>query len=170
MTRHLTDELAQRYVDRALPEDERATWATHLDECAECGLLVDSYRALSAALDDLEAPAAPPGFTAAVMQRIDLSERQRAWDRRLALGILGVATFLALLLLGFAGSAGWAPALSGAADAFARAAAAASLTFDVAAPLVRALRLQIAIGCAALAVPILFALSRLVPRATAATA
>lgn len=169
MSTHLTDELAQAYVDRALPDAERARWMAHLDGCAECGLLVDSYRALSAALDGLDAPAPPAGFTAAVMERIDVSERQRAGDRRLALGILGVATCLALAALALAGSAGWAPALAGAAGAFARVAAAASLAVDVAAPLLHALRLQIALGCAALALPILFALSRLVPRAAAAT-
>jgi anti-sigma factor RsiW len=167
MTRHLTDEVAQAYVDRALTAEERARWAGHLDRCAECRLLVESYRALSAALDDLDIPAAPAGFTAAVMERIDLSERQRAWDRRLALGILGVATFLALVLLGVAGSAGWAPALAAAAGAFARATTAASLAVEVGAPLVRALRLQIAIGCGALVLPLLLALSRLVPRAAA---
>jgi anti-sigma factor RsiW len=170
MTRHLTDEVAQAYVDRALTAEERARWAGHLDRCAECGLLVDSYRALTAALDSLDAPVAPAGFTAAVMEGIELSERQRAWNRRLALGILGVATFLALVLVGVAGSAGWALVLSGAAGAFARAAAAASLAVEVGAPLVRALRLQIAIGCGALVLPILFALSRLVPRAAAASA
>lgn len=170
MSTHLTDDLAQAYVDRALPEAERALWMGHLDGCAECGLLVESYRALSAALDDLDAPAPPAGFTAAVMERIDLSERQRAWDRRLALGILSIATCLALTVLALAGSAGLAPALAGAAGAFARFATATSLAVDVAAPLVHALRFQIAIGCAALALPILFALSRLLPRAAAATA
>jgi anti-sigma factor RsiW len=170
MTSHLTDELAQAYVDRALTEDERARWAAHLDGCEECGLLVESYRALSAALDDLDAPAPPDGFTAAVMAQIDASDCQRAWDRRLAAGILGVATLLAVGLLSAAGGAGWGPVLSGAANALARATAAATLVVDVAAPLVRALRLQIALGCAALAAPLLFALSRLVPRPAAAQA
>lgn len=170
MTSHLTDELAQAYVDRALPDAERARCAEHLAACQDCGLVVDSYRALAAALDGLDAPAPPAGFTAAVMARLDLTERERAFDRRLALGILGVATCLALALFALAGAAGWAPVVSGAADAFARAARAASVTAGVAAPLLRALRLQIALGCAALALPLLFALSRLVPRTAAAPA
>ena len=168
MTSHLTDELAQAYVDRALSDSERARSAEHLAACQDCGLLVESYRALAVALDGLDAPAAPVGFTADVMERIALSERQGAFDRRLALGILGVATCLALILFALAGGASWAPALSGAADAVARLAGAASLAVDVAGPLLRALRLQIALACAARALPLLFALSRLVPRAAAA--
>lgn len=170
MKSHLSDEQAQALVDRALPDDERARCHEHLASCPDCELLVESYRALSAALDDLDAPAPPPGFTAEVMACIALADRRRAWDRRLALGILGVATCLAAALLALAGGPGWARTLAGAADALAHLGTAVSVAVGVASPLLQALRLQIAVACAAVALPLLFALSRLVPRGAAAAA
>lgn len=163
MTPHLDDARAQGYVDRTLGEAERAACADHLDACPDCALLVASYRALAEALDDLAAPAPPAGFTAAVMARVDLTERQRAWDRRLAAGILAVAVGLALAAAALAGG-GVAPALAAAAGGFARGAAALALAADVARPILGALRVPIALACGAVALPLLFALSRLVPR------
>ena len=163
MTPHLDDARAQAYVDRALGEGARAAGAAHLDACPGCALLVASYRALATALDDLAAPAPPAGFTAAVMSRVDQAERQRAWDRRLAAGILAVATGLALAAGTLAGG-GVAPALAAAAGGFAHGAAALALAADVARPILGALRLPIALACGGVALALLFALSRLVPR------
>lgn len=170
MSAHLRDDQAQAFVDGLLDGSEREVCRAHAAGCADCQLLVDSYRALSAALEDLAAPAPPSGFTAAVLRRIEVAEAQRAWERRLAAGILGAAAGLALLLFALSGSGAWAPLAARLVDALGTALTATTLVRDVAAPLLHALRLQIALGCAALGLPLLFALSRLVPRGNEATA
>jgi anti-sigma factor RsiW len=170
MSAHLRDEQAQALVDGLLDGSERADCRAHAADCADCQLLVDSYRALAAALEDLEAPAPPAGFTAAVLERIGAAEAQRAWERRLAFGILGAAAGLAVLLFALSGAPAWAPLASRLVDALGAAVTATTLVREVASPLMHALRLQIALGCAALGLPLLFALSRLVPRGAEATA
>lgn len=170
MSAHLRDEQAQALVDGLLDGSEREVCRAHAADCADCQLLVDSYRALAAALEDLEAPAPPAGFTAAVLQRIGAAEAQRAWERRLALGILGAAAGLAVLLFALSGAPAWAPLASRLVDALGTAVTTTTLVREVASPLLHALRLQIALGCAALGLPLLFALSRLVPRGAEATA
>ena len=170
MSAHLRDEQAQALVDGLLDGSEREACRAHAVDCADCQLLVDSYRALAAALEDLEAPAPPAGFTAAVLQRIGAAEAQRAWERRLALGILGAAAGLAVLLFALSGAGAWAPLAARLVDALGTALTTTTLVREVASPLLHALRLQIALGCAVLGLPLLFALSRLVPRGAEATA
>jgi anti-sigma factor RsiW len=170
MSGHLGDEQAQAFVDGLLGGAEREACRAHAAACADCQLLVDSYRALAAALEELEAPAPPAGFTAAVLQRIDVAEAQRAWERRLALGILGAAAGLAALLFALSGAGAWAPLAARLVDALGAAITTTTVVREVAAPLLHALRLQIVLGCAALGLPLLFALSRLVPRGAEATA
>ena len=170
MSGHLRDEQAQALVDGLLDGSERAACSAHAAGCADCRLLVESYRALSAALEDLDAPAPPAGFTAAVLQRIDVAEAQRAWERRLALGILGAAAGLAALLFALSGAGAWVPLAARLVEALGTALTTTTLVREVASPLLQALRLQIALGCAALGLPLLFALSRLVPRGAQATA
>jgi hypothetical protein len=170
MTRHLDDALAQGFVDGLLPGPDRAACAAHLAGCPECTLLVDSYRALVEALDDLDAPLPPSGFTQAVMAAVDERERVRVWERRLALGIVGVAACAAVALFAAAGASAWAPALSGFFDGLAPLVTLASVITDALRPVVGALRVQIAVACAAAALPLLLALSRLVPRDAEASA
>jgi anti-sigma factor RsiW len=158
MIDHLSDELAQSLVDGLLPAPMRAECQAHADRCDACRLLVESYVALGDALDGLDAPLPPPDFTDVVMQRIEAREQVRVWERRLAFGILGAAACAACLIFAYLGAGAWAPVVVG------RATTVASVGADVLAPLLRALRLQIALGCAALGLPLLFALSRLVPR------
>jgi hypothetical protein len=170
MTRHLDDALAQGLVDGLLPGPDRAACAAHVATCADCALLVDSYRALSEALDDLDAPLPPAGFTQAVMAAVDERERVRTWERRLALGIVGVAACAAIALFAAAGASAWAPALSGFFDGLAPLFTVATAVSDALRPVVGALRLQIAVACAAAALPLLLALARLVPRGAEASA
>ena len=164
MKSHLSDELAQTLVDGLLPERTRAECRAHLDLCESCRLLVDSYVALGDALDGLDAPLPPPDFTDVVMERIEAREQVRALERKLALGILGAAACAACLIFAYLGASAWAPMVSRVSDALGGAVRAASLGADVLAPLVRALRVEIALGCFALGLPLVFALSRLVPR------
>jgi hypothetical protein len=161
---HLDDETALRLLDRVLPGAEAAEAERHAASCAGCGALLESHRALAAALGDLEAAEPPADFTAGVLARIDVRERAAARDRRLAAGILGGAAAAAGLLLAGAGPAAWAPVLSGVGDALAGAATWSRLGADVAGPVVRALRLEIAVATAAAAVTLLLALRRLSPR------
>jgi anti-sigma factor RsiW len=164
MSHHLTDELAQSLVDGLLPAALRDGCEAHVAACAECRIVVESYRALGDALAGLDAPLPPPDFTDAVMDRIEARERVHAWERRLALGIVGVAACAALAILAFVGASAWAPILSRVSDGVGDAARAFTLGASVLSPVLRALRLQIALGCAAVGLPLLFALSRLVPR------
>jgi len=170
MNRHLDDALAQGFVDRLLPGPDRAACAAHVAACPDCALLVDSYRALVEALDDLDAPLPPAGFTQAVMTAVDERERVRAWERRLVLGIVGVAACAAVALFAAAGASAWAPALSGLFDGLAPVVTLATVVADALRPVVSALRLQIVVACAAASLPLLFALSRLVPRGAEASA
>jgi anti-sigma factor RsiW len=160
-TCHLTDELAQRYVDGVATEAEAARCAEHLAGCDDCGLLVESYRALGDALAGLDGPEPEPNFTAAVMARIDGAERAAARSRRFASAVVAAAAILLVAVLGVAGAGVSAPALSGVTVALGDAFHAASVALDVAAPLLRALRLQIVVACLALGIPLLLALRRL---------
>lgn len=169
MNAHLTDELAQGFVDELLDEDTRARCAEHAAGCANCQLLVASYRALGDALAGLGMPLPPPDFTDTVMARIDAREQSRAWERRLAVGIVIAATVVAAAFFAAAGASAWAPAVSRASGALGDLATAISVGSSVVSPVVRALRPQIALGCAALGFPLLYALSRLVPWRAGAT-
>ena len=170
MIGHLTDELAQSLVDGLLPEARRAECQAHADACDACRVLVESYLALADALEGLDAPLPPPDFTDVVMERIAAREQLRAWEHKLAFGILGAAACAACLIFAYLGASAWAPVVSRVTDVLGRAATAVSVAADVLGPLVRALRLQITLGCAALGLPLLLALSRLVPRRAQASA
>jgi anti-sigma factor RsiW len=170
MNAHLTDEQAQSLVDGLLPARAREACQAHADACAACRVLVASYVALGDALADLDAPRPPPDFTDVVMERIEARESLRAWERKLALGILAAAACAALLIFALAGANAWAPLLSRISDALGGTATAVSVGAEVLSPLLRALRVQIAVGSAALGLPLFYALSRLVPHGAEASA
>lgn len=161
---HLSDELAQAFADRTLAGDLREECQLHLARCPECRVSVESYRALADALEGLEAPPPPADFTAVVMARIDDVERARAWERRLAVGVLAAVAGLAAIAMIVAGTGAWAPVITGAIARLGDLATAAAVASDVLSPLLRALRLQIAVACLVAGLPLALALSRLVPR------
>jgi anti-sigma factor RsiW len=161
MTAHLDDALAQSYVDGALDAGGRDACAEHLAGCEECRLVVESYRALADALEGLAVPAPGADFTRGVLARIDAHERHAAFERRVGLGIAAAAVLVAAGAFAAAGASGWAAALSGWSAALGGLFHAASIGLDVAAPLVRVLRVQILIACVALTLPLLLALRRL---------
>lgn len=164
MSAHLTDELAQSLVDGLLPERSRAEHQAHVDGCEACRALVESYAALADALDDLDAPLPPPDFTDCVMERIAVVEQVRAWERKLAFGILGAASLVACAIFAYLGAGAWVPLVARLSEGLGAAVRTLAIGSDVLSPLVRALRVEIALACAALGLPLLFALSRLVPR------
>jgi anti-sigma factor RsiW len=161
---HLDDERAQRFLDGHLPRAEAGAAREHIAGCSECRLLVESYRALAAALDDLEAPAAPAGFTEAVLARIDERERTASRERRLAAAILGGLALAGVGLVAVTGPASWAPVLTRVGDLFGGLATGLHVAVDVAGPVVRALRVEIAAAAAGAAIPLLIALARLSTR------
>lgn len=163
MNRHLTDELAQSLVEELLAEDVRAGWKSHAAACPECRALVSSYRALSDALSGLDMPVPPPDFTDSVMARIEAQDEARAWDRRLAFGIAAIAGIFAAVVFALAGASAWAPAVSRVSGSLGDLAVLFSVGSTVMSPIVHALRVQIVLGCAALGLPLLYALSRLLP-------
>ena len=164
MSDHLTDERAQALADGMLADVERERWELHLARCPECQVTVESYRALAEALEGLEVPPPPPDFTRTVMARIDAVERARVWERRIAAGVMAAVACLAAVAVAAAGVGAWAPVISGAVDRLGDLVTATSVAGEVVLPLVRALRLQIAVACLVAGVPLAFALSRLVPR------
>lgn len=164
MTRsHLTDELAQAYVDGALSESEAESCFEHAASCPDCLLLVESYRALASDLDALPAIEPDANFTSFVMHAIDVKERAVARERRYAFGLVGLAAFAAAALFLSVGAAAWAPTLSTVSDYLNSAIHAFQVGIDVAGPIASALRAQILIACVVVSLPILLAIRQLVP-------
>lgn len=169
-TPHLTDEKAQLHLEGLLPADEVPAVSAHLRDCPACQALVLSFEALEQALAGLPSGEPPADFTAVVMARIEEREQASARDRRVAtavLGAVGLATATALVL---AGQGAWAPVLSGASARLAQALQALRISGDVLSPVVGALRLEIAVACAALGLPLLLGLARLAPARSHRTA
>jgi len=167
---HLDDLSAQRYLEAQLPGPERLQAERHLECCEACGALVDSYRALAEALNDLDAPLPPADFTAGVLARVEAREQRVARERGLAAAILGLAAAAAVALLAWAGPGALAPAFSSLGELLGRSATGLRIAADVLEPLVRALRLEIALVCAAATLPLLALVRRLSPRRAEALA
>ena len=168
--RHLTEDEAQLFLEDGLAAPERIRTETHLADCPSCQALVVSFEALSDALSALPAAEPPGDFTADVMARIDERERASARERRVAVAVLGVVGLGAGTALALAGQGAWAPVLSGASARLAQALQALRISGDVLSPVVGALRVQIAVACAALGLPLLLGLARLVPARSHRTA
>jgi anti-sigma factor RsiW len=160
---HLTDAMAQRLVDGTLDPVEDAGAEAHAGCCPECAALVETYRVLGDALDDLEIPPLPAGFTAAVMDRLDVLERARARERRFAVAVL--AGLLAAVTGGLvaAGVGGFGSAVANLADALGPATQALRIGTGVVPGLLSALRVPLLVGASAVAIPLLFGLTRLMP-------
>ena len=164
-TGHLTDAQAQRVLDGALDPARDGGVETHLAGCPECQVLVESYRALSEALDGLDAamPPVPEDFTETVLARIDAREHAVARDRRLAFGILAGVLAAAAAVFAIAGSGAWAPTLSGIADSLGSAARAFRIGAGFVPTVVHALRLHILLASGMTALILLLAFARLMP-------
>jgi hypothetical protein len=162
-TPHLTDAQAQLLVDAALDPGEAAGLERHVAGCARCRVTLDAYRVLASALDDLEVPPLPADFTAGVLARIDSAERAASRERRHAIVILAAVFAASAAAFAVAGASAWAPLVSSAADALAGAARALEVGARFLPTLVSALRFQIILAAAALALPLLLALVRLIP-------
>jgi anti-sigma factor RsiW len=160
---HLDDAQAQRLVDDALVDAEAAQVRAHARSCADCRALVDSYRALDDALSGLELPPLPADFTEGVLSRIDANERALARERRLAVGILVGVLAAAVAVFAAAGAAAWAPAVARASRGLGDVLLASRVVSGAVPTLVSALRLELLLAVALLAVPLLLALSRLIP-------
>lgn len=163
---HLDDEQVQLHLEGFLPEEEEARVRAHLGDCPACQALVASYQALDEALGGLPSAEPPADFTAGVLARIDERERAAARARRLVAAVLAVAGLAAAVALALAGQSAWAPALSVASARIAQAAQALRISGQVLSPVVEALRFHILVACAALGLPLLLGLSRLVPART----
>jgi anti-sigma factor RsiW len=159
---HLTEDEAQLHLEGALDETVQRQVDAHLAGCPGCQALVRSFEALSEALSELPAAEPPVDFTAGVMARIEAADATRAAERKLTLGVFGVVAVALATVLALAGQAAWAPALSAASSRAVQALQAFRISADVLAPVVSALRIQIIVAAAALGIPLLLALSRLV--------
>jgi anti-sigma factor RsiW len=165
-TGHLTDAQAQRLLDGVLLPGEAAEVEPHVAGCADCQALLESFRALSEALDGLELPPLPVDFTEGVFARIDALERAAARERRFAFGI--AVTAIAAVCVAAVFTIGvWAPGLAAAVEGLGSAGRALRLGVDIATPVVSALRLYLALASALAALPVLYLLSRLMPAPSA---
>jgi anti-sigma factor RsiW len=160
-TAHLTDAQAQRLLDGVLSEAEAPEAERHVAGCAACQATVATYRMLAEALDDLEVPDLPLDFTDGVLARIDVRERALARERKHAVAILAGVALATVAAFAVAGAAAWAPVVSSAADFLGSAAHVVRIGASFVPDVVGALRLQIIVAAAALSVPLLLALSRL---------
>jgi anti-sigma factor RsiW len=160
---HLTDAMAQRLIEGLLDQERDAGAEAHAAACPECAALVESYRILGDALDDLDVPALPAGFTAAVMDRIDRIEAARARERRFAVALLASLLAVAAATLVAAGVSGFATTVAGLADGLGQATQALRIGRGLVPSLLSALRLPLLVGAAAVAIPLLFGLTRLMP-------
>jgi anti-sigma factor RsiW len=168
-TGHLTDAQAQRLVDGVLSAGETPEVEAHAGSCLECQAVVESYRVLASALEELPVPALPADFTASVLAEIDAREHAAARERRFAFGILGGVMLALAALLALAGPGAWAPAMSHAIDRLGDGARALRIGAGFVPAVVAALRLQIVLAVAAFALPLLVALARLIPAPSART-
>lgn len=160
---HLTDDLAQRLAD-GLADPAAAVGAeAHLSRCEACAALVESYRELAEALEDLPLPDLPADFTAAVLDRIEVAEAQGARERRFALGVLSAVLVVAAGAAVAGGAGGLAGAVAGWADGLGDASQLLRIGRGVLPGLLSALRLPLLVGAAAVALPVIFGLSRLMP-------
>lgn len=160
---HLSDELAQAYVDGALHGRETERCSEHVGACDECRFVVESYRALCAELSELPSLEPELDFTQSVMAVIDVKEHAAARERRFALGLVALAAFTAAGLFLSVGADAWAPTLSTISDFLNSAIHGIQLGLDVASPIASALRAQILIACLAVSLPLLLAIRQLVP-------
>ncbi len=160
---HLTDAQAQRLVDGALPDAEAPGIEGHLAGCAACQASVAAYHMLAEALDDLEVPDLPADFTDGVLARIDARERTATRERRQAVAILAGVALASVAAFALAGASAWAPVVSSTADLLGSAVRALRIGASFVPDLVGALRLQIILAAAVAALPLLLALSRLMP-------
>src|SRR5574341_2381839 len=67
------------YLDGVLNPAGRATVETHLAACAGCRERVESFRAVSRALDAWETPEVSPWFNARLHAKIAESESKASW-------------------------------------------------------------------------------------------
>jgi anti-sigma factor RsiW len=140
--RHLNDERAQ-----LLTAPESLAAEEHLAACAACRALVASYRTLAEALDQLDRPAPPLDFGAAVALRTAAVDRAQAWSRRLAIGILTAATLLCFAAMAGGGRAAWDAAFSDATGLVETSLILARLGTSVLLPLFRALEVELLLAC-----------------------
>jgi anti-sigma factor RsiW len=159
--RHLDDDQAQSFLEGLLPDAERARVDLHLESCPSCQAVILSFEALEQELSRLPLAEPPADFTAGVMARIDERELARAGERRVVVAVLATVSMALGMALFLAGPAAWAPALSAASSAAVGALQALRVSADVLSPVVSALRLEIIVATAAIAIPLFLTLSRL---------
>jgi anti-sigma factor RsiW len=162
---HLTEAQAQRLLDGMLDATTDTGVEAHVACCQECCALVDSFSALGNALGDLPVPELPADFTARVMCCIEDAERAAARERRWAFGVAAAVLAMAAVSLGAAGASGLGHAVSTVSDQLDLAAQAIRVGAGVLPGLFSALRLQLLLATSALALPIIYGLSRLMPAA-----
>ncbi len=161
MIGHLDDAQAQRLAEGSLPAGEERAAAAHADACPACAGLVESHRALQAALNGLSRPDAPPDVTRGVLEQVERRERAAARDGWAALAT-GAAALVAMAAAVLAGAHHlWVPAATGLAEQLGVVAGALHLGAEVLPGLLGSLRLPAAAGCALLAFPLLLTLPRL---------
>lgn len=84
-TDHLSDWTMELMAEDALPPDELADAASHVEVCASCAAEVEAYRTLFATMAALPSFAPSAGFSDAVMARVQIAPQPAAlpaWLKR----------------------------------------------------------------------------------------
>ena len=98
-------DMISAYFDGEVTDTERAEIEAHLEECAECRSILETYREMSAEIA-LDTEEVPEGFSAGVMDKIASYEKNKSSGKlRRNLGIagrwVGVAACIAIILVAF---------------------------------------------------------------------
>lgn len=161
---HIDPDRARRFLDGSLPEKERARAEKHVGSCADCQAVLERSMETGVDFSTLRHPLPPAGFTVQVLSRIDVRERERKAERGIALAVLVAATAGAAACFAAAGQPAWVSQLASWTRGVAEASYVLQVLGSVLPAIGRGLRVEIALFCAVLALPLLFAMSRLVPR------
>ncbi len=109
---HPPGELLSSYVDGELEPDVRAALVAHVETCADCTQLIDSFRGLRSTLKGAPAHRAPSSLNRDVWQRIEQHDASRRRGLRLpptttivafgtnALGLAAIAVLVAIIAPG----------------------------------------------------------------------
>ena len=166
---HLSDDTLQALVDGALDAEARATSEAHLASCPACTALNAEYASLFGDLAQLQVPALPPRFAAAVMAQVDVRERILARQRAVAACTLVGSALVGAACFVLAGNGAWARQLSELLAGALQLTRLGQVLLTAVQPALRAFWMPLFVAAAGLCLPTLLALYRsILPRAQAA--
>ena len=139
---HLDEARLQQLAEGSLRGPEGLAARAHCDGCDDCRAGLDSYTALTRALDGMLDPAPPEDFTLQVLLAVDTREAQLEARRHIKLAAIPAALVAVVAVVGWAFSAGPVQRL----DELVRGVTILRELLEVVAPVVQAARLPLAVS------------------------